>query len=120
MHALKLQTVPVEEELFSIYAEYKHLTGGNVLIQAAIDATHHRYNAKKKHATYHEAKGLAEFALYREYSHGHSMHSTIDKMIEVCDRAYGKTADKDAKNHIKRKRQLLSGILNCLEVIYKD
>lgn len=117
----KLQITTPEEQLFDLYDEYKELTGGNCIIQAAVDVTRHRYESKRKHITYHEAKGVAEYSLYGTTADGKtSPHETMVRMVNVAWRAKNKAASMEAARHLERKWQLMKGIVDCLESIYQD
>lgn len=112
---------PTEEVLFDLYDEYKELTGGNVFIQAAVDVTKHRYEAKRKHVTYHEAKGVAEYSLYGTTADGkHSPHEALTRLVRVAWMAKNKAPSMESARYLEKKWLLMKGIVDCLEDIYQD
>lgn len=110
-----------EETLFLLWDEYQAKFGTNVVINAAIEATRHRHECKRKHITHSEAKACVEYALYGTLIDGErGTFGGVTQMIDVAYIAIQKTRTPEQRSHFEKKWKLLKGISFTLEDIYRD
>lgn len=119
--ALNIIEQSQEETLFLLWDEYKEAFNNNCVIKAAIEATKHRHESKRKHITYDEAKACVEYALYGTLIDGEAgSFGGIGQMIDVAYTAMQKSRTPEQRTHFERKWKLLRGISFALEDLYRD
>lgn len=119
--ALKIIEQSQEETLFLLWDEYKSTFGNNCVINAAIEATKHRHESKRKHITYQEAKQCAEYALYGTLVDGENgSFGGITQMVDVSYMAMQKSRTPEQRTHFESKWNLLRSIMWSIEAIYRD
>lgn len=121
MNAVQIIQQSQEETLFLLWDEYQKAFGGNCVINAAIEATRHRHESKRKHITHSEAKACVEYALYGTLVDGENgSFGGIGQMINISYLAMQKARTPEQRNHFERKLNLLRSINFALEDIYRD